>query len=126
MIPEESQSYPVDDWPPVSQMPRNTRISPSTHVGLQTPESSDDHDTVSVRSAASALSVASPRPSNMMDLKIPDMWRPSIMLCIQQGSDEERRLKMDQSIRGEITRDLVTQMFTFQARPTTDFFDIGG
>ena len=38
------------------------------------------------------------------------------MLCIQQGSDEERRLKLDQSIRGEITRDLVTQMFTYQAR----------
>ena len=102
MSPEEP--YPVDGWPPVSQMPRKSVISPST---LQTPES-DDHDTVSVRSAFSVASLPVPGSSNLMDLKIPDMWRPSIMLCIQQGSDEERRLKMGQSIRGEITRDLVT------------------
>lgn len=35
-----------------------------------------------------------------------DMWRPSIMLCIQQGSD------------GEITRDLVTQMFYVSSNST--------
>ena len=119
-----------DDWPLLSQMPRSKRplatspptpISPPPNLSSASVDSDRD-DTLSVKSGMSCTSMPVLGPSkSYIDFKIPDIWRPSIMHCIQQDSDEERRLKLDLSIRHEISRDLVAQMFSYQAKPCTEF-----
>ncbi len=97
----------TDEWPSVS-----SPVTPATSMySATTPTFSED--TVSLTSASSM-----PRK---LDFQIPDMWRPSVMHCIQKDTDEERRLQLDVTTRSEIVRDLVTQMFAVQSKPTTDF-----
>lgn len=43
------------------------------------------------------------------------------MQCLQMETDEERRLELDTSLRNEIVRDLVTQMFAFDPKPNSTF-----
>ncbi len=57
MSPEESQFYPVDDWPPLSLNAK--KFGDFTLRPLLVYMRIIDHDTMSVRSVASALSVAS-------------------------------------------------------------------
>ena len=43
------------------------------------------------------------------------------MQCLTQESDDERRLQLDTSLRNEIVRDLVTQMFAVDPKPNSAF-----
>ena len=43
------------------------------------------------------------------------------MHCISRETEEERRLELDTSIRNEIVRDLVTQMFAMDPKPSSSF-----
>ena len=54
---------------------------------------------------------------------IPDTWRPSIMVCIQQPTDEARKMQLTPTIRNEIVRDLVVSMFSFQQKPNKAFVE---
>lgn len=75
---------------------------------------SESDDGVSVASSASALH---------HKFMIPDTWRPSIMACIQQPTDEERKMQLTPKIRNEIVRDLVVSMFSFQQKPNKTFIE---
>ena len=70
-------------------------------------------DTLSV-----ASSVSSPTEKEFV---IPDIWRPSIMACIQASSIEEKKKNLTVSVRGEICCDLVTQMYAFKQKPDRSF-----
>ena len=68
------------------------------------------------------LSIASSALSMAKDFRIPDIWRPSIMQCIEAPTiDEKRKLLGTPGLRGEICRDLVTQMYSFKKRPDRAF-----
>ena len=43
------------------------------------------------------------------------------MACIQAPSIEEKKKNLTVSIRGEISRDLVTQMYAFKQKPDRSF-----
>ena len=70
-------------------------------------------DTMSVASSVSSLTEK--------EFTIPDIWRPSIMACIQAPSIEEKKKNLTVSVRGEISRDLVTQMYAFKQKPDRSF-----
>ena len=82
----------------------------SSQRNIKTPETDD---TMSVASSASSMV--------QNEFTIPDIWRPSIMACIQAPSIEERKKHLTVSIRGEISRDLVTQMYAFKQKPDRSF-----
>ena len=112
-----SQALP--DSPPASQMisPASATIQPhsstpllisslSSH-GSGSTEILESDDSVSI-SSAMALS---------KEFKIPDSWPPSIMQCIQQDNDEERKCSLVPSIRNEIVCVLATNMFCYDPNP---------
>ena len=70
-------------------------------------------DSVSVASSTSSI--------KRKDFVIPDLWRPSIMTCIQAPTLEEQKKLLTSSVRGEISRDLVTQMHAFKTKPDRAF-----
>ena len=43
------------------------------------------------------------------------------MHCISRETEEGRQLELDTSISNEIVRDLVTQMFTMDPKPSSSF-----
>ena len=73
---------------------------------------SESDDSVSVASSASAMN---------RKFKIPDTWRPSIMHCIEQPTNEEKLKCLTPQIRNEIVRDVVAQMFAFEPKPKKCF-----
>ena len=94
--------------PPLDRSRAASPLSPSNSLGsVRSPA----HDTMSVSSAASLG-----RRLELKDRKfeIPDLWRPSVMDCIQ-----EQRLTPE--ARNEIVRDLVTHMYGFIEKPTGQF-----
>lgn len=70
-------------------------------------------DDQSIASSASTL--------NRKDFTIPETWRPSIMACLKQPTDSERKLELTPETRNEIVRDLVTQMFSYDPEPKAQF-----
>ena len=74
------------------------------------PSPSQSFDSVSI-SSASGLS---------KEFKIPDSWTPSIMQCINQENEEERKRSLVPSIRNEIVRILATNMFCHDPQPHKD------
>ena len=75
------------------------------------PEDSDD--TASIVSSASAMA--------RKEFKIPDVWRPTIMTCIRADGTDEQKKMLTASIRNELVRDLVTQMYTVRLKPDRSF-----
>ena len=53
--------------------------------------------------------------------KILTLWRPTIMACTTAESVDEQKKLLTMSIRNEIVRDLVTQMFAFKPKPDRVF-----
>ena len=74
--------------------------------------SPETDDTVSIASSASNI---------QSDLKIPDLWRPSVMQCINAPTPAEQKKLLTHSLRGEISRDVVTQMHAFKSKPDRAF-----
>lgn len=72
----------------------------------------DSDDAVSVGSSSSTV-----RP----DFNIPDIWRPSIMASVNARSEEDKKLGLTAAVRNEIVRDLVTQMYAYNAKPDRAF-----
>ncbi len=70
-------------------------------------------DTSSIASIASSASTQS--------FKIPTKWRPSIMSCIGQETEDDRRQSLEPVIRNEIVRDLVTHIFSHNPNPQKEF-----
>ena len=66
-------------------------------------------------------SVVSSVSAQTKKFKIPDMWRPSIMDCIEASTEEEQQQALIPTVRNEIVRDLVTHMFSFNPKPQKDF-----
>ena len=90
-------------------------VSPfSPHSPMFSPPSFSDYDDAS--SVASSSSTVSKQK-----FSIPDSWPPSIMACIQQPTEEERRRALTPLIRNEIVRVVTTQMFCYDPKPRKDF-----
>ena len=83
-------------------------LSPTNSLGSVT---SPAHDSMSVSSAASLG-----RRLELKDHKfeIPDMWRPSMMDCIQEQW-------LTPEARNKIVRDLITHIYGFIEKPTGQF-----
>lgn len=123
------KTTPVPDTPMSSagplelyRSPFSTRSSPPvlspgtpSSPSLLSPEASDNAFEVD------NMSVASSASSTVRKFKIPDTWRPSIMHCIAQETEEAQRQALVSKIRNEIVRDLVSQMFSFNPRPQKEF-----
>ena len=69
-------------------------------------------DTVSVASSSSTI---------QKEFTVPDLWRPSIMQCINAPTPGEQKKLLTSSVRGELSRDLVTHMHAFKAKPDRAF-----
>ena len=95
--PSSSRVLPVLASPPLS--PRSP-ISPH----------SDDSDSV-------FSSVSTSSKGIRRTFKIPDTWRPSIMSCIRGQTLEEQKRMLVPTIRNEVVRDLVTQMYSYYTKP---------
>ena len=67
------------------------------------------------------MSIASSVSNIQSDFKIPDLWRPSVMQCINAPTPAEQKKLLTHSLRGEISRDLVTQMHAFKSKPDRAF-----
>lgn len=76
------------------------------------PQLSNSEDNSSVTSSAS--NSATP----IRTFKIPDIWRPSVMECIFAESEAESRKLLIPTIRNEMVRDLVTQMYAVWQNPS--------
>lgn len=81
----------------------------SGHGKFQSPDTDD------------AMSVASSSSIIQKDVTVPDLWRPSIMQCISASTPAEQKKLLTSSVKGEIARDLVTQMHAFKAKPDRAF-----
>ena len=108
--------------PPLTQIATQRQSNLSTPLSPQSPCSSgmsteiitgpsESEDNLSI-SSATALS---------KEFKIPDSWPPSIMQCISQESEEERKRSLVPSIRNEIVRVLATNMFCHDPNPRKEF-----
>lgn len=88
-------------------------VSPCSRVmspELFTPPSGSE-DTISLSSTSA--------PSKKFT--IPDSWPPSILQCIEQENDEERKRLLVPSVRNEIVRVLATNMFCQDPNPCKEF-----
>ena len=68
-----------------------------------------------------ALSIGSSASTVKPDFNIPDIWRPSIMASVNAKSEEDKKIGLTAAVRNEIVRDLVTQMYAFDAKPERAF-----
>ena len=53
--------------------------------------------------------------------EIPDTWRPTIMDCLNEEDETERRKMLTWQVRCALVRDLVTTMFAHMPEPDTRF-----
>lgn len=107
--PQPSQSLMTTVYQSTPLSPLSPGSSLASPELISSPGETDD--TLSL-SSASALS---------KQFKIPDSWPPSIMQCITQESEEERKRLVVPSIRNEIVRVLATNMFCHDPHPRKDF-----
>jgi hypothetical protein len=99
-----NQSFSSPPLSPVSSLGSNDVPSKNST------QSMDSDDNVSLSSA-----------SGCQDFSIPKLWRPTIMACITANSVEDQKKLLTLSIRNEIIRDLVTQMYAFSPKPDRAF-----
>lgn len=83
-------------------------LSPTSPSPYPFSPPSDHDDSVSLSSASSL---------NTPKFVIPDTWRPSIMACLNSTDEEQQKKLLTVSIRGEIVRDMVTQMYSINPKP---------
>lgn len=77
---------------------------------------------ISGSDASSIVSSASAMPKNARQtFSIPTKWRPSIMTCIGQETEDAKCQSLKPVIRNEIVRDLVTHMFSHNPNPQKEF-----
>lgn len=103
----QSSSVPPFASPPYAQ---SSSVSPFSSPPYR--HETDSDDAVSVGSSSSTV-----RP----DFNIPDIWRPSIMASVNARSEEDKKLGLTAAVRNEIVRDLVTQMYAYNAKPDRAF-----
>ena len=110
--------------PPLISTPSSSQSShypcsskSSLHTSSRDALSPEMDDTMSV--ASSSSSVIPKR-----EFTIPHLWRPSIMECINATSLEEQKRRLTPTVRGEISRDLVTQMHAFKTKPDRSFCNL--
>lgn len=119
MIFDSSISFWQDSAPvyistPVEKPATERSLSVESPLSPFSPQFSLDwDDTESLASSASALAKSV--------FRLPDLWRPSIMYCIEAPTEDEQRKRLSAKIRNEMVRDVVTQMFSFQPKPTASF-----
>ena len=97
-------------WNPTSDYP-NTPESAASTTHLAAPRE--------LFSASTESDDSSVTHKSSKKFIVPEKWRPSIMLCIQERSEPEARRILSPSVRNEIVRDLVTQMYTVWDSPKT-------
>ena len=87
---------------------------PSERESPFSPRSQASDDNLSISSSASSM-------LKRETLVIPDTWRPTIMDCLKSPTIEARKIALTHSLRQEIVRDLVTQMFAVNPKPNSEF-----
>jgi hypothetical protein len=113
MIPmthPDSPATPIVS-PPANISSQSLFSSPSSQGRGSTEPVPESDDSLSI-SSATALS---------REFQIPDSWPPSIMQCVDQENDEERKRLLVPSIRNEIVRVLATNMFCHNPNPRKEF-----
>lgn len=100
----------------VDQRLSSDNVSGSPQSGFYPSENPDNSDSASLASSVSSVSssVSGTIPKQFV---VPSTWRPSIMSCISASSEEEMCQLLTMSIRNEIVRDLVTQMYAIKTKP---------
>ena len=90
---------------------------PSSLSSMCTPpghrDGPESDDTMSLASSSSSIT--------RKEFTIPDLWRPTIMSCIKAPTVDEQKKMLTTTVRNEISRDLVTQMYSQKQRPDRAF-----
>ena len=95
--------------------PSAPSASPSVSPSLFSPQSPQGSGSTDIlESDDSSISLAT---SLHKEFQIPDSWPPSIMQCIQQVNEDERKRLLLPTIRNEIVRVLATNMFCHNPNP---------